>query len=328
MHQVNYRALQLHRRSQRRGMSLYVTVLTTAFIVSILALTGLNVVRIERRKASNVNDRIAARANARSAVELALCVIAKDSDWRTTFNSGQETTALNLGNASSGTVSWILSDSDGSLTDGDTLLRLSGIGRVGNTTQLFSTEIKAKTTPPLELRSQTSSDSQRTDELLQDKWWGQYFKVTLPPEAIGWRVTSVELMFEKNNGSTDFSVNLRTANLSNMPSSTVLDSVDLNSGDFDNSMVWRTIDFSTLHEIAPSDGVCLTLETTAKKRPVVLAYRSGGVSESDSALVTGDPSWNTYETDKALMYRIHGVYWTLNSEMLPITGTWRPEAAP
>jgi Tfp pilus assembly protein PilX len=126
---------------KRRGSALYIAVLSTALIVSLLGLAGLTIVRIERRQVSTTNDILVARMNAHSAVELALHRIADDPDWRTTYTHGVETTTESLGANATGTLSWILEDSDGSLTDADTNLRLKGIGRVGSTVQVSSVAV-------------------------------------------------------------------------------------------------------------------------------------------------------------------------------------------
>ncbi len=120
----------------RTGAALYVMVFSTTLIVSLLGLAGIAIVRIERLQAGGCDDMLRARLNARSAVELALRVIANDPNWRTTYSNGVETTTQALGANGRGTVSWILSDSDGSLTDGDTALRLKGIGRIGDVVQV------------------------------------------------------------------------------------------------------------------------------------------------------------------------------------------------
>jgi hypothetical protein len=138
-------------RQHRRGGALYIAVISTALIVSLLGLAGLSIVRIERNQASNMNDRNIARSNARSAVELALRVVANDSNWRNTYTNGVETTPQSLGPNGRGTVSWILEDTDGSLTDADTSLRLKGVGRVGNTVQVSS--VRVETASPEFLRT-------------------------------------------------------------------------------------------------------------------------------------------------------------------------------
>ncbi len=125
----------------RQGAAIYISVLSTAVIVSLLGLTSVTLLRLERRHATSINDRLIARSNAGSAVEFALKKIDSDSNWRTTYVNGVETTPLPIGPSSAGTVSFILEDSDASLTDGDTNLRIKGIGRVGNTVQVSSVEI-------------------------------------------------------------------------------------------------------------------------------------------------------------------------------------------
>ncbi len=166
-------------------MALYIMVMSTALIVSLLGLAGLTIVRIERKQASSMNDRVIARSNARSAVDLALRVIANDSGWRTTYTNGVETTPQSLGPNGTGTVSWVLEDTDGSLSDADTNLRLKGIGRLGNIVQVSSIGAKA-VVGPQELRSQTDFSSTSNDGVEHDKWWCQYLKVSLPAGATGW----------------------------------------------------------------------------------------------------------------------------------------------
>lgn len=134
-----------HRKpvSRRRGVALYVSVLATATIVSVLALSAVAVVRLERKQAEAINARLAARANARSAVELALRVLNNDSNWRTTYANNAETTPVSLGPNGAGTLSWKLFDVDGNLTNADVELWLKGIGRVGDAVQVSSLQIKA-----------------------------------------------------------------------------------------------------------------------------------------------------------------------------------------
>lgn len=135
-------------RRRRSGSALYMTVLGTALIVSLLGLAGVTVARIERHKFADSSALIDARTYARAAVELGLHRINNDANWRTTYINGIETTAQSLGSNSNGTISWVLTDTDGSLTNADTDLRLAGVGRVGDTVQVSSVEL-ILTSPPL-----------------------------------------------------------------------------------------------------------------------------------------------------------------------------------
>ncbi|MGE3316531.1 MAG: hypothetical protein AB7O26_15555 [Planctomycetaceae bacterium] len=125
----------------RRGAALYITVLSVALIVTTLGLAGLQLLTTKRQQTRTAGDLIKARSNAHSAVELALRVLANDPNWRTNYSSGVESTKFAVGSTSEGTVSWILEDSDGSLTDSDTSLRLKGVGRVGNVVQVMSVQV-------------------------------------------------------------------------------------------------------------------------------------------------------------------------------------------
>lgn len=128
-------------RRPRRGTALYLTVLSTALIVSLIGLAGLTIVRVERRQIDVSRDRRIARVHARSATELALRAIANNPNWRTSYSHGVETAPMSLGASSVGTLSWMLTDSDGLLTDADVNLRLKGIGRIGNTVQMNNVRI-------------------------------------------------------------------------------------------------------------------------------------------------------------------------------------------
>ncbi len=170
------------------------------------------------------------------------------------------------------------------------------------------------------------SGSGLTDELLDDKQWAQYFKPNLPAEATGWRITRAEFYCVKESNNRNFEVTLYTPDGGNMPSSTVIDSVSANSNDLSSSLSWQGFDFSGTATIPVGDGVCLALTTAVSQAPLKLEYLSGGVSQPDSALITGDPSWNSFETDQALLCRVYGVYYTESGASKPVViepGSWR-----
>lgn len=315
------------RHKPRRGAALFAAVMATALLVSMIGLAALTLVRVEREDSSIGSERMLARSNARSAVELALRVLANDSNWRTTYASGTETTPLAVGDPELGLVSWNITDTDGSLLDTDTELCVMGFGRVGNTIQITSLAVESVADSQL-LRSQSDATNVSDGELTDTEWWCQYLKVTLPAGATGWRVTHIELYAERQTGNSDFEVRLYAPLPSNMPSTTQLDAVSLNSNAFSETLDWKTVTFSGDYWMAPTDGVCIALETTAITPPIRLRYTNGGLSEADSALITGNPTWNTYETGQALHYRVYGEYQAFNGLPQPIMGTWRWEAEP
>ncbi len=63
-------------------------------------------------------------------------------------------------------------------------------------------------------------------------------------------------------------------------------------------------------------------------RQLRMNFLNGGVSEANSALIQGEPVWNSYSASKALRYRVHGMYQVPSSEVAPITGSWVWDMAP
>ncbi len=123
-------------RRPRRGATLFITVLFTSLMVCLLGLASLTLIRVETRQADRSSERMLAQHNARSSVELALNILDNDGNWRNNYTSGTEVGPYELGATSHGTISWWIEDSDGSLIDDDTDLRLVGIGRVGDHVQV------------------------------------------------------------------------------------------------------------------------------------------------------------------------------------------------
>ncbi len=314
-------------QSLRRGAALYVAVTGTTMIVSVLALSAMAIVRIERQQAVSTNERQIARSHARSGVELALQRINTDPSWRTTYTNGVETAAQSIGSAGAGTVSWKLRDTDGNLANSDGVLRLKGIGRIGSTVQVSSVVIRAgETTGVLRKHEIVTSgvyDDGQTGQLRQNGWWAQYFKPTaLPAGANGWRITSVAVRAVRNVGNQLFSVRLYRVSGGNV---TLLEAAEgLNSNSVPTTFGWYTIPFAGTTPLEVGDGVYLALYTTSSS-PIRLSFDHDVDSPDNvnSALARDRSSIDAEEfaSDEALQYRIDGAYTTSN-DVQPVAGTW------
>src|SRR6185312_17223796 len=87
-------------RHARRG-SIYVFVLATAMLLTIIGMMVLTTSQISARSTYNANDSIEAAVLAESAVDYALQQIANDSNWRSDYtNNVIVTPAKNLGHGS------------------------------------------------------------------------------------------------------------------------------------------------------------------------------------------------------------------------------------
>ena len=77
-----------HITHQHRRASIYVAVLGTAILVTVIGLSALMTIRIERTYSEGTSDLAQARMHARSAIEIGIHRIDTDLDWRNTYVSG------------------------------------------------------------------------------------------------------------------------------------------------------------------------------------------------------------------------------------------------
>jgi Tfp pilus assembly protein PilX len=313
-------------RHARRGMAIYFTVVSTALIVSLLGLTGLTLVRIERKQMAVSNERTAARMNARSAVDLALRVIANDSNWRTTYTNGVETTPQSLHANASGTLSWILEDSDGSLTDADTNLRLKGVGRVGNTVQVSSVKLLTTGTANPE---QTLLNAPQTDgsgvTLEAGLGIGITFTPTLPVGASSWSITRIQFW---GNGfqQGSFDAKVTTQDAFGNPV-TVIDSVNVQDRDLSNNFAWNEIVFNNADGLSPTEGACVIFVHASGGKCARIKHEELPNTSPEKRLMTtnGGFTWNQDQND--LWIKIWGTY-SMPGSPEAVSGTWIWDAAP
>ncbi len=90
-----------HSKPHHRG-SAYVLFLITAMIVTLIGMSAVLAIRIQRRIAQTTQGIIQARHHAQSAIELGFAMINQDPDWRTNLGTGPWITDQSMG---SGTIS-------------------------------------------------------------------------------------------------------------------------------------------------------------------------------------------------------------------------------
>ena len=121
----------------RRG-SVYIFILTTAMLISVIGLSAIAIARINTRSETSRRQTDAMKLAA-SAVEAAVTVINVNPGWRLAYKSGLETTPINFG---SGTISWKLVDPDGNLGDDPTdPVSIVGIGRCGRSVWAYGVTV-------------------------------------------------------------------------------------------------------------------------------------------------------------------------------------------
>lgn len=122
-------------RHSRRG-SVYVMVLLTAMVLTVIGLSGAIVTRLNFRSAEMGRESGEARLLASTAVEHALATIAATPTWKTVY-AGQDLPLPASFNG--GTFKWRITD------NGDTTYRITGTGTKGGATRVLSARYAAST---------------------------------------------------------------------------------------------------------------------------------------------------------------------------------------
>ncbi|RMF75784.1 MAG: hypothetical protein D6744_13065, partial [Planctomycetota bacterium] len=137
---------------------LYIVVLFSATIVTIIGLSALTAARIEFRQSQTSQETAIARSLAQSAIEAAAVAIGNDASWRTNMSHNTWTPETPLG---IGTISWKLVDEvNGSLTADTTApVRIYGRGAVGQTVRMYSVLVDFPKNEPIALVSNPDFDS-------------------------------------------------------------------------------------------------------------------------------------------------------------------------
>ncbi len=133
MHPYTIRRLHRH---HRRGSS-YVFFMGTAMIVTIIGLSALMAVRIQRRGAEGSNDLAAARFYAQSAIEHGFAMINQDPDWRANLGSGFWFTNQDIHGGTYSLEAAFIDDGDGNPANDDVVLTGTGVhGPASHRTQV------------------------------------------------------------------------------------------------------------------------------------------------------------------------------------------------
>ena len=135
-------------RPNRRGAAIYIVVLGTALLVSLLGLSALLAKRVQRRLAQDATDMAEARLYAQAAVEIGLLRIKNNSAWRTAFPNGVWVADQAIGSGTYTLHGVDPTDADLADSTGDPVV-LTGIGVKGRATQKMRVTL-VPYEPPLE----------------------------------------------------------------------------------------------------------------------------------------------------------------------------------
>jgi Tfp pilus assembly protein PilX len=142
-------------QSNRRG-SVYLAVLGTALIVSLLAFSALALQRVQNRMLSASVDVRQAQLNAEAAIDLGLLAIKNDPNWRTTHSNGNWFSNRDTGEGSCTLT--VIDPIDANLADSATeAIVMTGIGTADKAVQQVVRTIDSYTEPLGCLRSSVAA---------------------------------------------------------------------------------------------------------------------------------------------------------------------------
>lgn len=122
----------------RRG-TIYVLVLMTSVIVTLIGIIAHRMVQSQARVARIDAQRDEAAALAESAVQWGVHYVTLKSDWRTATSSGDVVRTMPLGE---GQISIVIADADGDLDDRETEeFTITGTGRIGDAVQTYAVDL-------------------------------------------------------------------------------------------------------------------------------------------------------------------------------------------
>lgn len=155
-----------------------------------------------------------------------------------------------------------------------------------------------------------SSDSLGEAHVHDNRWWAQYFKPSLPADAVSWKITSVIFMAKRESSdSATTTIQLVLPTSDNLPSNLVIDSIDMQQSALTDS--YQTIQQSFTRASGLSPDLSLYLKfTTPDSKSARLVYQGTGVSFTDVGLIQGSPEWGSLSTSQSLLFTVRGTVMT------------------
>jgi prepilin-type N-terminal cleavage/methylation domain-containing protein len=156
----------------------------------------------------------------------------------------------------------------------------------------------------------TTGQTQKVDS---NHFFAEYIRPSLPPNAISWSITRVLLSTQAVGSSTGLTnIQIETADPSNLPTGTVLDTASLDEATLGSSFAWSTFAYANATGLSPTSGACIVAVWVSDTQPVGL--QSGSVVLATNLNVyessgNGGTSWKA-SSSTSLAHYVYGTYVT------------------
>jgi len=170
------------------------------------------------------------------------------------------------------------------------------------------------------LASYESTGDLKDFPIKDSQYASQYFRPSLPGDALSWRVTRVKVRAKTGGAAEGVTrVQLRSASLGGLPISTVLAEHSLLESSLSEEYLWSETIFPDAPDTPVGMGLCLVLqhESDSESCKVQIKEKNAPSSAGIFAKSTNQGTWWFVENDRALQYYVYGVVTTIASKPQP-----------
>ena len=148
------------------------------------------------------------------------------------------------------------------------------------------------------------------------RWCAQYFKPTLEAGATQWKITKVQFRAKRDRNPYNgvIAVQIRTADGSLKPTTTVLAETLVNESSLGSGFAWVTVNIEA-EDLAPNTGYCLVLKYVSGSSYVGKIEYEKDASDmpADTHWMTTDNSgswWTNPTSSRDMRFYVHGTVTT------------------
>jgi hypothetical protein len=146
------------------------------------------------------------------------------------------------------------------------------------------------------------------NRIRSDEWVGQYFKPTLPSNAVSWAVTRIQLKAQiRNSIDGQVAVQIRPVNTSGLPTTTVLDQAILSESSLGSNYAWKQFSYTAASGIPPTSGAAIVCKWVAGADACEFQGQSILLVDGNK-LTSNGVTWTT--SSQTLNYYVYGTVTT------------------
>ncbi len=162
-----------------------------------------------------------------------------------------------------------------------------------------------------------------TDYTIKDlQWYSEYFRPTLPGDALSWKVTRVRVTARQTGSvSGQTRVQLRVPTIGGWPAGTVLEEKMLQEASLPLSYTVQELTCTQASNLSPQQGLCLVCSSSGNNEPAQFLGQDTGVTAPNIALAKSTDksvSWSPL-AGQSLLFSVYGTVTTAGTPQIQNT---------